>query len=284
MVASLAAGELEEKDRVFLNRELLSAAYPQLLGEHLRGLAYVRAYSTGLSTASYMKVLTDPDIAVGYVNTVLRTVVGTLLTLVMTCLAAYPLSRPYMPYRKELMLFILVTMVFSGGLIPTYMVIKAVGLIDSFWVYVIPTMLTGFNIIIVKNFFQSIPMSLAESARIDGASELGILRRIYVPLSKPVLATVGLWTAVLHWNMWFDALIYVHSRDLQTLPIILRRIVIEGNVDLIEKGLVQVEVMSFTPETMKAATVIVTILPILLVYPFLQRYFVKGILLGSVKE
>ena len=284
LIETLDKAGLSDDDLVFLNRELLSAAYPTTIARHLRGLAYLREYAAGLSTASYVKVLTNPDIGIGYLNTVMRTVIGTLATLFMTSLAAYPLSRPYMPHKRFFMLFILFTMLFSGGLVPTYMLIKTVGLIDNFWVYVIPTMLSAFNIIVVKNFFQSIPESLAESARIDGASEFATLVRIYIPLSKPVLATVALWTAVAHWNMWFDAMVYIHSCDLQTLQIILRRIVIEGNVELIEKGMIRADKTLFTPETIKAATVIVTILPILLFYPFVQRYFVKGILLGSIKE
>ncbi|MCE5326861.1 MAG: carbohydrate ABC transporter permease, partial [Planctomycetaceae bacterium] len=160
----------------------------------------------------------------------------------------------------------------------------SVGLMDNFMVYIIPGLLGAFNIIVVKNFFQSIPESLAESARIDGASELGVLMRVYIPLSKPVLATVALWTAVGHWNAWFDGMLYVFSNKLQILQILLRRIVIENSTQLIEKGLINPDQLSFAPDTIKAATVIVTILPVLLVYPFLQKYFVKGIMLGGVKE
>jgi putative aldouronate transport system permease protein len=141
----------------------------------------------------------------------------------------------------------------------------------------------AFNIIIVKNFFQSIPQSLAESAQIDGASDYYILFKIYMPLSKPVLATITLWTAVTHWNMWFDALLYINSESKLTLQMFLRRIVIEGSTEMIQKGIVNPDMMSFTPETIKAATVVVTILPILLFYPFIQKYFVKGIMLGGVK-
>lgn len=137
----------------------------------------------------------------------------------------------------------------------------------------------------IKNFFQQIPESLGESARIDGASEARILFRIYIPLSLPVLATVALWTAVLHWNQWFDAMLYISDDSRQVLQTLLQRVVIENSTQMMEMGVVKTaDIASFTPETVKAATVIVTILPILLFYPFVQRFFVKGIMLGGIKE
>jgi putative aldouronate transport system permease protein len=151
-------------------------------------------------------------------------------------------------------------------------------------VYVIPTILSAFNIIIIKNFFQSIPESFAEAARVEGASEWTILWKVYVPLSMPVLATVALWTAVIHWNLWFDAMIFISSDGKQVLQTFLQRIVIENSTDLIEKGAANPDITTYTPETIKAATVVVTVLPILCFYPFVQRYFVKGIMLGGIKE
>jgi putative aldouronate transport system permease protein len=229
-------------------------------------------------------VLANPDIVSGFANSVLRTVSGTALTLFFTCLTAYPLARKELPYRGPLLFLILFTMIFSGGIVPNYLLIKNIGLIDSIWALILPHMLTAFNVIVMKNFFQSIPESLAESAKIDGASEINILARIYVPLSKPVLATVGLWTAVSHWNQWFDAMLYITSDENQVLQTFLQRIVIESSVEMIEQGLVDPNVTQFTPETIKAATVVVTVLPMLLIYPFVQKYFVKGIMLGGVKE
>ena len=228
-------------------------------------------------------VLSNPNILTGYLNTLFRTIVGTFLTVLTTCMFAYPLSKKDLPHRSLITFLVLFTMLFGGGLVPTYLLIRDLRLIDSLWVYVLPGLTSAFNIIIVRNFFQSIPESLRESASIDGASDVRILFQIYMPLSKPVLATVSLWTAVAHWNAWFDALLYINSESKQVLQMFLRRIVIENSTQLIEKGLVNPEVTQFTPETIKAATVIVTILPILLVYPFVQRYFVKGIMLGSVK-
>ena len=236
-----------------------------------------------ISLMSYRMVFSNREILTGYANTLFRTVVGTVLTVLMTCLCAYPLSKRQLPHRRLLTFLVLFTMLFHGGLVPTYLLITNLGLIDSVWVYVLPMLTSAFNVIVVKNFFQSIPESLAESAAIDGAGDFRTLFQIYIPLSKPVLATISLWTAVVHWNMWFDAMIYINSNAKQVMQTFLQRVVIDSSTQLIEKGIVNPDVTQFTPDTIKAATVIVTILPILLVYPFIQRYFVKGILLGSVK-
>lgn len=243
-----------------------------------------RAYRKGLSMTSYRMVLANREILIGYGNTILRTVVGTFLTLLATALAAYPLARKEMPWRKRLTFFVLFTMLFSGGLMPCYLVVKSLGLVNNRLVFVLPGLVTAFNVLIMKSFFQSMPESLAESAKIDGANDFSILFRIYLPLSAPVLATVGLWTAVAHWNNWFDGLLYITDNNKQVLQVLLQRIVIENSSEMIEKGVVNPDLMLFTPATIKAATVIVTILPILCVYPLVQKYFTKGIMIGGVKE
>jgi putative aldouronate transport system permease protein len=237
-----------------------------------------------ISLASYKMVLTNPDIVRGYVNTLVRTVLGTALTVVACCVAAYPLARKEMPHRALMTFLIVFTMLFSGGMVPGYLLIKKLGLVNTVWALVLPGMLGAFNIVIIKNFFQSLPESLAESARMDGASEWTVLFRIYMPLSKPVLATVALWSAVGHWNAWFDALLYITDDRKQVLQTFLQRIVIESSTQLMELGVTDTSIVQFTTETIKAATIIVTILPIICVYPFVQKYFVKGILLGGVKE
>ncbi len=259
-----------------ISMSLSSAAEAMRSGLHL--------YPRDISLTSFEMVLANPDIVSGFANSVLRTVAGTALTLFFTCMTAYPLARRELPHRGLLLFLILFTMIFSGGIVPNYLLIKNLGLIDSLWALILPHMLTAFNVIVMKNFFQSIPESLAESAKIDGASEVNILARIYMPLSKPVLATIGLWTAVSHWNQWFDAMLYITNDENQVLQTFLQRIVIESSVEMIEQGLVDPNVTQFTPETIKAATVVVTVLPMLLVYPFVQKYFVKGIMLGGVKE
>ncbi|MCE5326439.1 MAG: hypothetical protein LLG01_08490, partial [Planctomycetaceae bacterium] len=169
MLSSATASGESANDVIFLNRERLNAAYPELIAPHLRG-RYWQQYARGLSEASYIMVFRNNEILWAYLVTIARTVIGTVLTVLATALAAYPLSRSNMPWRKSVTFFILFTMIFSGGLVPMYMLIKSVGLMDNFMVYIIPGLLGAFNIIVVKNFFQSIPESLAESARIDGAS------------------------------------------------------------------------------------------------------------------
>ena len=236
------------------------------------------------SLICYEMILNDPWFMHGFANSLLRTATGVAATLLMTALAAYPLSRPGLPWRRQLIFYILFTMLFSGGLVPKYLLMKNLGLIDNRLVLVLPLMLTAFNVIILKNFFQQIPPSYEEAARMDGASDLAILFRIFVPLSKPALATIALWTAVIHWNAWFDAMIYITSNDKQVVQIFLQRIVIENSVKDMQFGTPNLDEGSYTPDALKAATVVVTVLPILAVYPFVQRYFVKGITLGGVKE
>lgn len=233
---------------------------------------------------AYDMIFHDPLFLRGFANSVGRTVLGVGLTLLMTALAAYPLSRPSMPWRRRLTFYVLFTMLFSGGLVPKYMLMKNVGLIDNRLVLVLPLMLTAFNVIILKNFFQQIPASYEEAARMDGASDFRILFRIFIPLSRPALATIALWTAVVHWNAWFDAMIFITSNEKQVVQVFLQRIVIENSVKDMQFGTPNLDEALYTPDALKAAAVVVTVLPILALYPFLQRYFVKGITLGGVKE
>ena len=195
---------------------------------------------------------------------------------------AYPMSRAYMPLRKQLMLIVIFAMLFDGGIIPLYLLIKNLRLIDNRLVYILPSLIGAYNAIIMINSFKALPESLVESAKLDGAREMTVLFRIILPLSKPVLATVALWSAVGQWNTWMDGLLYINSNDKQILQIFLQRIVKQSQLS-IEAGMTNVDVMSYTAETVTSATIIVTILPILFVYPYVQKYFVKGIMLGSVK-
>ena len=240
-------------------------------------------YPSEISLLSYKMVFANKELFVVYGNTIYRTVFGTLLTLLVTSMFAYPLSRKSMPNREFFFYVLLFTMLFSGGLIPTYLLIKNLGLMNNRLVYILPGLLGAFNVIILKNFFQSLPDSLVESAKIDGANEFVILFKLVLPLSKPALATIALWVAVGHWNSWFDGMIYITDNSKQILQIFLQRIVQNSNSDLMRQGVINPDMMEFTPETIKAATIIVAILPILLVYPFLQKYFTKGVMLGSLK-
>jgi putative aldouronate transport system permease protein len=236
-------------------------------------------YPREISLFAWDRVMTDKNIWLALGNTVFRTIVGTLLTLLIMSMGAYPLAKKYLPHRNFYMMFIVITMFFSGGLIPSYLLIKSLGLIDSRWALIVPGLISTYSLLILRNFFMGIPEELEDSAKIDGASDLRILFTLVIPLSKPVLATLGLWSAVGHWNAWFDALLYLQDQKLFVLQTFLRRLVITTEGD----PLLPVSSVFETAETVKAAVIMFTALPILIVYPFLQKYFVKGTLVGSLK-
>ena len=217
-----------------------------------------------------------------YRTTILRTLVGTSLNIFLTTLLAYPLSKRYYAPRKVLTAMIVFTMWFSGGLIPSYLLNKSLGLLNSFWVYIFPSAVNAFNLIIMRNFFMQIPESLEESAKLDGANDLHVFFRIYIPLSTASVATITLFYAVFHWNMWFDSMLYMNRKDWWTMQYTLRMLIDSANVtDVATVG----SAMDNIPpaETVRMATIVVATVPILCVYPFLQKYFVKGMLVGSVK-
>jgi putative aldouronate transport system permease protein len=216
-------------------------------------------------------------------NTVIRTVLGTALSLTFTIFAAYALSKRYFPHRTFWTAFIVFTMFFSGGLIPSYLLVKSLGLINSMWALVLPGLISAFSLIIARNFFMALPESLEESARIDGANDIRILFSIIVPISMPIIATLTLWMAVQHWNAWFDSLIYMTDSHKQVLQVVMRRIVLQGTKDMMDVNNFDDRSLVANPEMIKAATIMVTVMPIIMFYPFLQKYFVKGVLVGSLK-
>lgn len=238
---------------------------------------------TKISNESYVKVFTNKWIYTGFSNTFLRTGLGTLLTLIMTILCAYPLSKPYFPDRNKWTAFIVFTMYFSAGTIPIYLVVNQYKLMDTIWALLLPGLINTYNMIIMRNFFMSIPASLEESARIDGANDFVILIKIILPVSKAIIATVVLWTAVHHWNAWFDSMIYMREFGNQVLQVVLRKIVIEGSSQAMDFAVADDSEMQVTAETVKAATIMVATIPIICFYPFLQKYFVKGVMVGSIK-
>jgi len=220
--------------------------------------------------------------------TVFVTVVGTLLNLVFTATGAYGLSKTHVPGHKLMLWIVIIPMLFGAGLIPTYMLLKNIGLLNSIWVLIVPQLVAPFNLILMRNFFWSIPESLEESAQIDGASELRVLWSIILPLSMPVIATVGLFYAVGHWNDFFTGLFFISDNSKWPLQMVLRSIIIDFNMlnmgnQMSGGSMHDASKMVVQPENIKAATIIFAIVPILVVYPFLQKYFVKGIMLGSVK-
>lgn len=236
----------------------------------------------GFQTRTYKLVFDYPNIGLSYVNTILYTVVGTAVNLVLTILGAYPLSRKDLPGRKPITFFFTFTMLFGGGLIPTYLVIKSLHLLDSFWVMILPTAVSTWNLIMMKTFFQATPVSLLEAARIDGSSELGTLLRIVLPLSIPSIMTIGLFYAVGHWNDYFQAMIYLNTPEKYPLQILLRDIVLQNSMG---KQFASMQMgQRQGSEGVKYATIMFATVPILCVYPFIQKYFVKGVMLGSIKE
>jgi putative aldouronate transport system permease protein len=228
----------------------------------------------------YAAVLQHPLIASAYRNTILYTSVGTAANLALTTCGAYPLSRRRFVGRKLFSFLIVFTMIVQGGLIPTFLVVRSLGLLDTFWVMILPTAISAFNLIVLRTFFSQQPEEIEESAIIDGASEFQIMVRIVVPLAVPGLLTIGLFYAVFHWNSFFEALIYLRSRNLVPMQIVLREIVIESNVDEMAESAGAFDLMS---ESVKYATIMVATIPILLVYPFIQKHFVKGVMIGSLK-
>ncbi|GGD90884.1 carbohydrate ABC transporter permease [Paenibacillus nasutitermitis] len=213
--------------------------------------------------------------------TLLVTVIGTVLSLTITILAAYPLSKPEFKGRKPILLLYVFSMLFYGGIIPGYILMKALGLLDTIWAMIVPLLVVPFNLFVCKTFFEGIPESIEESAKIDGATNFRILWSIVLPLSLPVIATLGIFYAVGYWNNYFHPLIYISSVDLKPLQLFLYE-TIANTEELLQEQPDSVR-LSMAPEGFRAATVISSIVPILLVYPFLQRYFVTGMTLGSVK-
>ncbi|WP_284645573.1 carbohydrate ABC transporter permease [Paenibacillus silviterrae] len=216
-----------------------------------------------------------------YKITMFKVVVGTFLNLLFTATLAYGLSRRSLPGKNALVLIIFLTMIFHGGLIPTYMLIDNLGLKDTLWVLVLPGLVSAWNLFIMRNFFMSLPEELEESAIIDGASPPVILMKIIVPLSMPAIATIGLFYAVSHWNDWFGASIYINDQSKLPIQVLMRNILLTG----VMQNETQVEFVHDPPPaaTLKSAIIIISTLPILFVYPFIQRYFVKGVMVGSIK-
>lgn len=238
----------------------------------------------GVTLDAYTNILHNDKIWIGYRNSILYAVVGTLINIVMTLLAAYPLSRPDLPGRKGLMLIITLTMFFSGGLIPSYLLVKSLGMVDTMWALIIPGAISTYNLIVMRTYFQSsIPWELQEAAHMDGCSNWRLLISIILPLSKPILAVMVLFYAVGHWNAFFNALIYIRSEHLYPLQLVLREILMISQSAVEDGGNVGLEDKILLSESIKYAVIIVSSLPVLIMYPFVQRHFVKGVMIGSIK-
>jgi len=235
----------------------------------------------GFNLDMYRYVFEDGRVLKGYQNTLIYVVLGTAISLMVTALGAYSLSKTKLVMGKPILMLIVFTMFFNGGMIPTFLVVKELGFVNTVWGMVLPGAVGTWNLLIMRTFFMGMPQELEESGKIDGLSEVGIFFRIVLPLSKPVLATIGLYYAVGMWNNFMGPLLYLRDADMQPLQVILRNIVLSGQFTGTDGPVVGDIVV--VEDGLKFATIMVSTVPILLVYPFIQKYFVKGALIGSVK-
>jgi ABC-type glycerol-3-phosphate transport system permease component len=242
----------------------------------------VSFWPVGFTLGSYKLILQDPSIWAGFRNSVMITVFGTLINLMMTAMLAYPLSRPEYLFRKAVLILVLFTLVFSAPLIPNYLLVKQLGLLDTLWALMLPMAISAFNLFIMRSFFMNLPNELIDSAKIDGCGEFRTFWKIVLPLSKPAMATMGIIYAVAHWNRYADAVFYISDRRWIPLQVRLREIVFTdqyGQSDVTSELLQLV-----SPEGIKMAVIVVATLPIMMVYPFLQKHFIQGMLVGSIKS
>ncbi|MFI6322782.1 carbohydrate ABC transporter permease [Nonomuraea sp. NPDC050556] len=257
VLAASFAGEAEIASRPFF-----------LWPEHFTTATYAYIFATG----TFVRAL---------LTTIAVTAVGTVIQVLLTFTMAYPLAKRYLPGRALVLNLVIFTMVFSGGLIPTYLVVRDMGLLDSYWALILPLAINPFYLIIVKSFFQELPQALEEAARIDGANELAVFWRIVMPLSKPIIATFSLFYAVAIWNDYMSPLLYISDNTKWTLQVLVRQLTSPEAAN----ALATVDSANFFPvEGIKFAVVVIATLPILLFYPFLQKHFAKGVMIGSVKE
>ena len=238
---------------------------------------------TRINFAAYEMILSTPIIPRSLLISVFVTVVGTGINIIVTSLMAYPLAKKYLPGRSVILRLVVFTMLFNGGMIPTYMVVYSLGMIDKYMALWLPVAVSPFNLILMKNFFQQIPESIEESATIDGCSDVQTLFRIVLPLSKPSLAAFSLFYAVGHWNSFFNALLYINNTQKWPVQVWLRQIVILSQGGFADPNMDPDVLLNIPPESLKLAVIVVATVPILMVYPFLQKHFAKGVLLGSVK-
>ncbi len=243
-------------------------------------------YPKAINLSSYRAMLEYTQLWRGYANTILRTVLGTLLCLLTTALMAYPLSKKDLPFNKFVTTMLVITMLFGGGLIPSYLLItQTLKLTNSIWALILPGLVGAYNVFIIRNFFVSLPQDIEESALLDGAGYLRIFLQFVLPLSVPVLMTVGLWIAVGHWQAWYDYMLYMPQPEGWGLGMVIRKILIQNRP---QDALAAVQrtygsETAVDPRQLEAAVIMVSVLPMLIIYPFIQRFFTKGIMLGAVK-
>ncbi len=291
MRKSLSAKAIERISMVVLGMAALLCILPVInvfatafSSAHAVDSGVVSLWPVEFSMESFLLLLEGTMAVRATWNSVVITVVGTIICMVMTILAAYPLSKPYFVGNKFFTKMIVFTMLFSGGMIPTYIVVQKLGLIDSYWSLWLTGAINTYNMIVMRTFFNNIPTELEEAAIIDGCGELKLLARIYLPLSKPVLATLTLFYGVTHWNTFMNAMLYINSPEKQNLSVLVQQMIKSMNVLTTELATANPQdLQAITSSGLRAAGVVVMVIPMLLIYPFLQKYFVKGMMLGAVK-
>ena len=242
----------------------------------------VLLWPVNFDLSAYKAVFTNKGLMDSMWFSLLLTAVYTVFALAMTILCAYLLSRPGLKFKSPILLYILFTMYFSGGMIPSYLNIKSLGLLDTFWVLVFPTVLSTYNMILMKSFFQSMPRELEESAYVDGANDLVVLIKIVLPLSKAMLATIALFYAVSRWNGFMDAILYINDESMYTIQLRLRQLIQSSQVSSMMEEIPEMK-DDLVAETIKAGCMVFSMIPVMIIYPWLQKYFVKGVMIGSVK-
>ncbi|MGG1513866.1 carbohydrate ABC transporter permease [Paenibacillus oryzisoli] len=245
----------------------------------------VALWPVDFNTEAYKRLFLDGQLIVALRNTVLVTLVGTALNMILTVLAAYPLSRRRLMGRKALLMFITFTMLFISGVIPNFILVKSLGLMNSYWALWLPSLISTYNMFVMKTFMEGLPEEVEESAAIDGAGDWRVLAQIMIPLCKPIIAALSLFYAVGWWNSYFNVLLYVTKSTMHTLTLKLYQMILQVDQSLLDSGSGSegVAQVVLTPEGIKAAAIVIAVTPILIVYPFLQKHFVKGVLIGSVK-
>ena len=240
-------------------------------------------YPKGFNIDTYKSVFNNPQVFTGFGTSFMVTIVGTVLGTLLTAMTAYPLSKARLRGGKVMMVLVLFTMIFAAGMIPSFLLVQGLGLLDNRLALILPALVSAYNCIIMKNFFLSIPESLEESARIDGANDIRIFFSIIVPLSKATIATIALFMAVAYWNDYFSTVLYIRSSDKWALQAVLRNMLTNTQQAMAQAGVNVINTSNTNSETIKAGTIVISTVPILVVYPFVQKYFVTGVMIGGVK-
>lgn len=275
----------------FMVLVMVITLYPLLyvLAVSFSSAEYVQAgmitiYPMGFNVDAYKEIIRNNQFWGAYGNTILYTVVGTSIQMVLTCMLAFVLSRRNLIFRKQISFLVLFTMFFSGGIIPSFLLVKNLHLYNTIWAVTLPTAISTYNMIIMRTYMQGLPEEIFESVRLDGGNDFQIFIKMVIPLSKPVIATIALFYAVTNWNAYFNPMIYLKDADKYPLQIVLKDMILSQNANNLSVGAAEALGQSHTTsEMMTSASIIVAMVPILCVYPFIQKYFVKGVMIGAIK-